>query len=205
LEVAPPQAGAAHFLLVALVVVLCGVFGAVGVYKIAQGLMEVTGGLRTMSWKEGVARVLEVKIVPEKVKRHRGYRMVDTVHVRYQFDALGKSYEGNTIHLAYHRTTPVEIHKSLYTSLRAAHLVRVFYNEQQPEQNALCRGVDPMSIQAGCLGVFLLLFTGMILLVVVKFVTQRWDYSNGIVMLQMGESVDGSRVESQNCNIDRPQ
>jgi hypothetical protein len=62
-----------------------------------------------------------------------------------------------------------------------------------------------MSIQSVCLGGFLLLFTGMILLVVVKFVTQRWDYSNGIVMLQMGESVDGSRVESQNCNIDRPQ
>ncbi|WP_276617038.1 DUF3592 domain-containing protein [Roseimicrobium sp. ORNL1] len=194
LEVAPPQARATRFLLPVLVVLFCSVFGALGVYKTAQGLMEVTRGFGTMSWKEGVARVLEVKQVRQKLKRSRGRsRMVDAVHVRYQFDALGKSYEGNTIHLEYDLATPVEIHKSLYASLKAAHLVRVFYNDQHPEQNALCRGVDPVSIQKGCVGVFVLLFIAMILLVVVMDVTQRWDYSQGIVMLPPGARADGSQ------------
>ncbi|MEZ0275980.1 MAG: DUF3592 domain-containing protein [Roseimicrobium sp.] len=189
-----------------LTVVLCIVFGGLGVYHTVGGTIEITRGLGTLSWKEGSAHVLEVKMVPEKVRHNRGYDMVDTVHVRYQFEALGRSHEGNTIHFEYDARKPVEMHQSLYTTLRATNLVRVFYNERHPEQNVLSRGVDPLSIQKVCIGVVLILFIGLIVFLSVGPATHRWGYASGILRLRRGERLQGSLPASEppNYNLDSP-
>jgi hypothetical protein len=202
-KVAYPQKGSGRDLMpVLLVVVLSSVFGGLGVYHTVGGLREVTHGLRTMSWKEGAARVLDVEMVEERFERRQKWHTVDVAHVRYQFEVLGRSYEGNTIHFDYNPRKPVDMHQSLYVTLKATKLVRVFYNEQHPDQNALCRGVDPLSIQRVCVGVFLILFVSLMLFMVVLRFTRSRDYLEGIVTIRWGERTHDTGSESQGGNSD---
>ncbi|WP_081892509.1 DUF3592 domain-containing protein [Verrucomicrobium sp. BvORR106] len=161
----------------------CAVFG-LGSYKIVRSAHGMLQAVRAQSWQEGSARVLEAKMVPKKKTRRKGsWRINDTVQVHYQFQALGRTYHGNTIHIEYDGYQPKEKHSQIFARLKAARQVRVFYNPEHPDQNALSRGVNEVLIQQFCIGLILILFAGLISLVLIGPFTRRWYFAPRMVVI----------------------
>lgn len=174
------------------------VFG-LGSYHIALSTHGIIRAVRAQSWQEGSARVLEAKMVPARVRMRKRWRIVDIVQVHYQFQALGRSYDGTTVHFEYDGHLPEAIHESLYTRLKAAGQARVYYNPHQPEQNTLCRGIDVRTVQRLCLVIAFLLFAGLVLTVFLRLSMRRWDFANRLMLLpgKGGRRKSGNRLAGQ--------
>lgn len=169
----------------------CAVFG-LGAYITTRATHGIVQAVRAQSWQEGSARVLEAKMVPKKKTGRRSWRLNDTVQVHYQFQALGRTYHGNTIHFEYDGFQPKEKHAQIFARLKAARQIRVFYNPQQPDQNTLSRGVDEVLIQQFCIGLILILFACLTALVLVGPLTRRWYFAPGILAIPSGSSAQTS-------------
>jgi hypothetical protein len=124
-----------------------GMFTLIGLLFLVIGAFQLRQGLKTNDWPVTAGRIIESKIVEEKVSGSSGRRRTHsfdrkyTVNVRYSYEVNGQKFEGDRLRYgneSHDSRASANDEQLLYPPGKE---VQVYYDPKTPHQSALIKGI----------------------------------------------------------------
>lgn len=104
------------------------------------------------------------------------------IQVRYAYTVAGQRYEGTTVHPAYTSSSFESSHHDIEALLTSGKMVRVYYDERNPERSTLSTGFYSGSLAMVSAG-FIFFGAGVGFLFTFWFMLAgNWNFARGITM-----------------------